>query len=478
MPVNIPHPAYRDASEKWKIVRAIIDNSAMEYLAEVDPNDPLRTEQYKNNALLTNFTKLTRDGLLGLIFLSDPKITLPPELNYLLKDATGSGLSLIQLAQLLCGDIMETGKFGILVDHSRQDISLNIETPDSCRLIPYNAESILNWRLSRVNGQDQLILLVLQEQILVQSSEKDEFVFEFHPQYRVLRLTNGVYTQQLYNRELQPVGPVVTPTKADGSTFNYIPFGIFGTENNDMACDNPTLYDLARLNLQHYRNSADLEESIFIVGQPTPVINIGDIPYDQWEAANGGKFKSGSRGGIIVGLGGQAQLLQAQPNNLVTQAMKDKIADAVSIGGRLIAPPGGRETADAARIRYSSQNSALYILTKNVNRGLVAILKWACDFTKGADPSNIDFILNDQFYEEGADYNLIAQAWMGFDRGVITAQEIRDYIASSGTGLILEDQDLEEDNLDIGTNARSSSGATGDGESTQSSLVTVPATIG
>ena len=460
------------------MTRAIIDNNAREYLSEVDPNDPLRTEQYKTNALLTNFTKLTRDGLLGLVFLTDPQVKLPPEMDYLLSNATGSGLSLIQLAQMLCGDMMETGKFGILVDHSRQDTNLDIETPDTCRLVPYNAESILNWQLSRVNGQDQLIMLVLQEQIMVQSSEKDRFLFEYHPQYRVLELVDGVYTQSIYNRELKQVGASVTPTKWTGETFNYIPFGIFGTENNDMASDNATLYDLARVNLQHYRNSADLEESIFIVGQPTPVVCVGDIPADQFETINGGKFRYGSRGGLIVGQGGNAHLLQAQPNNIVTQSMKDKLSDAVGIGARLISPPGGRETADAARIRYASQNSALYILTKNINKGLVTVLQWACDFIKDANSKLIDFILNDQFYEDGADANLIAQAIMLYDRQVVSAQEIRNYIESSGSGLILEDEDPAENNIDVGAGSRPPNGETGDGQSTQSSLVTSPATIG
>jgi hypothetical protein len=64
----------------------------------------------------------------------------------------------------------------------------------------------------------------------------------------------------------------VQPKRGDGEAWNYIPFTFVGSVNNDETPDLPPLYDLAVLNVAHYRNSADYEESCYMVGQPTPYL--------------------------------------------------------------------------------------------------------------------------------------------------------------------------------------------------------------
>jgi hypothetical protein len=115
--------------------------------------------------------------------------------------------------------------------------------------------------------------------------------------------------------------------------------------------------------------------------------------------------------------------------------MEAKKADAAAIGARLIAPPGGRETAEAARIRFGSQNSALYTITKNVNMAFDDCLGYAAEFMMEI-PDDGEFELNDQFYEENADPNLIAQELMLFDRQLMSADEIRSNLNKSGIKLL------------------------------------------
>ncbi len=439
MPVSSDHPSYADAAKKWELTRAIIDNNAQKWLPDADDGDPLRNQRYKNDAILTNFTALTRNGLLGLIFLNAPKSTLPPELNYLYDNASGSGLSLDQLTQQICSDLLETGRYGLLVDCIEDS---------TARIVPYTAESIRNWNVERVNGRYQFSLVVLKESITVQVTPDDIYNLKTQDQYRVLRFEDGIYIQEVYDKLLNRISRSA-PTKADGTFFDKIPFVIIGTENNDAAIDNAILYDLAVLNLGQYRNSADYEESIFVCGQPTIVVNTGDMQADQWLELNGGKFKFGSRGGHIVGLGGNAILLQANANQLAAQAIRDKLLEAVGIGARIISPPGGRETAEAARIRFSSQNSALFILTKNINAGIEEAIEICCEFTQDADPSIVEYELNDQFYEDGTDVTLLAQAILMFDRNIVSAQEIRKYIETSGAGLVLESDVPDDQNSPV-----------------------------
>jgi len=68
MPVNSLHPDYENVAKRWDLVRSIVANSAKHLLRTVDPNDITRSNQYKDDAILTNFTRLTKDGLTGLVF--------------------------------------------------------------------------------------------------------------------------------------------------------------------------------------------------------------------------------------------------------------------------------------------------------------------------------------------------------------------------------------------------------------------------
>ncbi len=228
-------------------------------------------------------------------------------------------------------------------------------------------------------------------------------------------------------------------TDFNGKHLNRIPFIFLGSENNDPCVDYQPLYDLAIVNLGHYRNSADYEESIFICGQPYPVIDIAEQSKEDFDNANPGGVLYGSRKGLVLS-GGSASLLQANANQLVAQAMKEKLEQAAAIGARLISPSGGRETAEAAKIRYGSQHSALYTLTSNVSDAIEDALELICMFM-GVHPESIEYYLNDEFYDEIADANLVAQQIMLLDKGIMTATEIRDY--GVRTGFIPEGSTVE-----------------------------------
>ena len=419
--VDTIHPEYREVVCRWELVRAIINNNAQELIRKPDINDPVRTKQYRQDAILTNFTNLTKVGLTGLVFRKDPKIELPPELEYLEDDMTGSGINHNQFAQKVVGDVLQTGRYGLLVDYYNDGMKAYVK--------PYAAESIINWKTRQVNGECVLSLVVLKEQVL--DDENDIFSQETKVQYRVLFLNElDKYEQLVYNDGCELVERI-TPTDYNNNLFDKLPFIFIGSENNDSCIDYQPLYDMAIVNLGHYRNSADYEESIYISGQPYLVVNIGDMSKDDFDNANPNGVQMGSRKGLVVNSNGGATLLQANANQLAAQAMKEKLEQAAAIGARLIAPAGGRETAEAARIRYGSQYSALYTLGNNVEEGIEAALELACMFM-GADPEMVEYELNDQYYDDTADPNLVAQQIMLLDRGVISADVIRDYGRRTG----------------------------------------------
>jgi hypothetical protein len=419
MPVSSQHPEYIKALPRYKLIRAIINNDAKDYIRTPDADDVDRTKQYKEDAILTNFTKLTCEGLTGLVFRKELEVSLPSQLGYLLSDTTGSGINLYQFAQHTTYETLQTGRYGLLVDFHNDGEKAYIK--------PYRAETILNWKTAQINGVVQPYLIVLQEQVLLDSD--DEFSQDADIQYRVLRLEDGVYSQRVYNAAEELV-EVIIPTNYEGVPFNYIPFVCIGSENNDLAVDNQPMYDLAVLNLGHYRNSADYEESVFITGQPYLVIDVGETTQEDFNNANPNGVFFGSRRALTVN-GGGATLLQANPNQLVAQAMNEKLQQAAKVGARLIEEAGGRETAEAAKIRYGSQHSALYTLTSNISWGIEAAVQMVAEFM-GVVDDTIEFRLNTHFYDDNADANLLAQQIMLLDRGVISKEDIREYGRRTG----------------------------------------------
>jgi len=423
MPVSEVHPEYRCAEARYKLIRAIINNDAKCYIRTPDITDPIRSQQYKEDAILTNFTKLTCEGLTGLVFRKDLVLELPPELFYLEDDITGGGINARQFSQHIMYDTLQLGRYGLLVDYHNDG--------GKAYLKPYRAETIINWKAVEMNGTVQPWLIVLKEERMVEAD--DMFCQRTECQYRVLILDDEGYHQEIYNEAEEHIYSIY-PTDFDGRALQSIPFVFIGSENNDWAVDGQPLYDLAVLNLGHYRNSADYEESIFINGQPYTVVNVGEASQEEFMNANPGGVAFGSRKALVLASGGSAMLLQADPNQLVARAMTEKLEQAAKVGARLIEEAGGRETAEAAKIRYGSQHSALYTLTSNISWGVEKALGIVCKFM-GANREAVEYELNSEFYEETPDANLIAQMWMGLDKATVSREEIRTTMISMGLPL-------------------------------------------
>lgn len=444
MPITTVHPEYKKACKRYELIRAVVNNEASQYIRNIDPDDPCRNKQYKEDAILTNFTQFTKEGLSGLIFTKDPVIELPSEMEYLMDDTTGTGVNIWQFSQSSASEVLQLGRYALLPEFHNEN--------KKAYLKPYAAEAIEHWRVAMINGIVQPWMIKLAEWI--EAPSDDPFSDEKIKQYLVLLLEpendGWVYRQEIWREVVDQklrrsdwqVVDRITPVDANGQTFDYIPLQFIGSVNNDWVVDFQPLYDIAVLNVGHYKNSADYEESIFITGQPFLVINTGDVgSLDEFKQANPNGIRFGSRSYMTVGSGGDGKLLQANANQLVSQAMKEKLEQAAQIGARLIESAGGRETAEAAKIRYGSQHSALYTLTSNISWGVEKALKTVCRFM-GVDPNSVKYKLNDQFFDEKADPNLIAQMWLGIDRGVLTAHEVREY--GRRTGWIESDRTDEE----------------------------------
>ena len=444
MAVSNPHPEYQKYLPVWTRTRDAVKGSRAvkekkhQYLPvpdntsgdEAKGTETIRYRQYIKRAVYTNFTGRTKNALVGAAFRKQPNFVLPDQLGYLLEDATGDGLSLVQLAKDELSNLLETGRTAFLVDYPATDENLSAEQVARLNLqatiIPYTAEQVVNWRTDNVNGRRLLTLIVLAENYSVQ---KDEFDHTADVQYRVLRLREDGYSTQIY-RDDEPYSEEVYPTKADGSRWMEIPFQFVGAKNNDSTIDEAPLADIADVNMAHYRNSADYEESCFLVGQPSLFIT-HSLSAEQWKQYNPQGIKLGSRSGHVLGETGSATLLQANPNQLVMEAMRAKENAMVSIGARIITDRAGNETAEGARIRFASENSVLGDLVGNLSEGIEICLQWVGEFM-GLVPEDIEFHINDEFYDKSVDPQLIMSMVTLMDRDIIGEQDIFDRLKSAG----------------------------------------------
>ena len=433
MGASSTHPQYDFFLPRWNLTTDVVNTTVKQYVREIDKGDRERTRQYRDNAILTNFTARTKQGLIGAVYRLDPEVELSTTVDYLTEDATGSSLTLNQLSKAIVGDVLETGRIGLLIDFPKADVGgltqADVEANNNkARVTKYEARSIINWKTDNVGGITILSLVVLKE--LSAALGSDGFTWTPVIQYRALRLIEGVYVQELYN-ESEILIEVVVPTKSDGSEFNEIPFVFIGSENNDAVVDNSPLYDLATVNIGHYRNSADYEESVFLVGQPTPVLSVGETNIEEWMTANPDGVEWGSRKGLLVGNGGSATLLQANPNQLADEAMKRKEEQAVMLGARLITANSGVETAEAARIRHGSENSVLSNIVHNVSQGLEDAIEFVAQFMGKAEEENL-FELNDMFFDDTIDPNMIMASIQMIDRGIIAKTDLRGQLRTVG----------------------------------------------
>lgn len=288
------HPEYSDNITNWKKVRDLVkgekalkdhdlgNTNSSGFISSLTDNyipytsrtyeatDIDRYKTYVKRASLFNATRRTEKGMVGMVFNKPAAIELPSSLEYLNQDVDGSGISIIDLTSETLEDILETGRSGLFVDFPITDgVKTIAEMNDSnfrATIIKYKAEQIMDWRTVNDGATCKLSYVKLYEATDVQG----DTIFEttMTETYRVLLLDGGVYKQREYTDE--NTYTEYTPLDNTGATFDFIPFFFIGATDNRPDVDIAPLLEIAELNLKHYVNSADYEESIHLVGETPP----------------------------------------------------------------------------------------------------------------------------------------------------------------------------------------------------------------
>jgi hypothetical protein len=226
--------------------------------------------------------------------------------------------------------------------------------------------------------------------------------------------------------------------------------------NNDAAIDDAPLYDLASINVAHYRNSADYEDSAYFTGQAQPWMSGLTVEWRDWLETQG--IYIGSRSPILLPEGGQFGIASASPNTLVKEAMDQKENQMIALGARLVTPGTSVKTATEAQGDNETEHSVLSLAVSNVNEAYIKCLEWISRFMNVSGAANYE--INTDFIEHKLDPQMLTaliQSWQSGrlpesdlwsqlrKYGVIdpakTDDEIKGELESASVGLGLDDGD-------------------------------------
>ena len=397
-----------------------------------------RYKAYMTRANYYNVCQPTRDALVGQIFLRPPVVELPEGLEFLVEDMDGNGLTLEQSARKAANHVLPYGRGGFLIDAPPTNGEVTQGQIDSGEFRPvikfFEPWAIRNWKVERIGTVQKLTMLVLDE-AFEQPVSDNEFDIETVIRQRVYRLEkvgdDYCCSVEIYDEDGDSVERHDICGK-DGNPLDGIPFEPIGSENNDMEMDEPPFTNLANLNLAHFRNSADYEESVFLVGQPTPVYS--GLSKDWMENYFPKGIPFGSRVSITLNEGATAQLLQAEANTLAYEAMTHKEDQMFSIGAKIINRDQKVEKKEKeVEIEAASQRSVLMTIRNNLQMALFASIVRAASFVNIEVSENEHKIeLNENFDLTSMDPDEIRASSELYQKSEISFKEHREALLRSG----------------------------------------------
>lgn len=463
----------------WKKIDDAVEGEAAikaggdRYLPRPNPNDESaenlkRYDQYLERAVFFNATGRTLEGLIGIAYRQPPAVDVPSTMEFVQSDLDGAGGGILNQTHRALEYVLKNARAGVLADFPARNEAISRAEMNErglhATLTLYPAPQIINWR---VNDEQDLTLVVLHETL----EEQDGFATNKVDQFRELSLGGTMeeietgadyvdrYVVRLWRRqgenEALSIHAEYVPTDAAGNVWTFIPFSFIGAVDNNHEIDKPPLLDLANLNIAHYRNSADHEESVFFVGQPTFVFAGLD---EQWlKLMQDQGVYVGSRAAVPLPEGATAQLLQAAPNQLAGEAMKNKENQMVALGARLLTHGEAIKTAEQSRSETAAAHSVLSLAAENVSNAYTLALTWAMYFTQTQDDEP-SFSIASDFTGLIASPQLIQALVQGWQQNAIPSSDLWKSLRQLGVidpektdEQIMDELDYNPQGLDLET---------------------------
>lgn len=457
MPVNSTHEDYAGAMVAWMRAREVlagedaIKSAGPRYLPRLDTQTDDEFANYVKRASFFNATARTAEGYAGLIFrrapfikMADPATPTERALAAFANNADMLGSTFTAYARQVVNEVIAVGRAGTLIDWEG-------ELENRVYASFYSAESILNWRVERINGRNIPTMVVLFEGGRVPAAERDgdAFKMEARDRIRVVRLVEGdargnaatsttsggrrdysclveIWQQvdegRRSRRENWKLMETHVPLRL-GKPVPFLPFVFHGPRHSQPAVDKLPLADVMAVNLDHYRLDADYKHGMHFTALPTAWVSGFDKT---------GTLRIGSgTAWVTETTGASAGFLEYTGQGLTTfeRAMdRDERLMAV-LGARLLEDQKRvGEAAQAIELRQAGENSILGNLAQSVSASLTQVLRWAHWWhSQEASPEDV------------GDDQVLVQLNTDFSTKGLTAGEIQAVVAAWQSGAISRD---------------------------------------
>ena len=366
----------------------------------------LRVDAYWSRGRFFNATGRTHESLGGMVWSNEPEVDLAPKLEYLEKNADGSGSGLREVAQEIVDEVDSIGRYGALVDMPAQKVDTDgnpIRPTDAQMLLPenaprwiqYSAEQIIYFRVSgESNSVDEVRLLEVRSE--KKNNKVDDWTYEDKKYIRRLIMIDGIYHNQLWN-DKKEIQSDVTPV-ANGANLKEIPFQFFGADNNNPEYSKIPLYDLANANLGHFVLDCDNRDNLHFHGQGMTNV-FTDMTTDEFAEAKPNGLDVGAKGRNLFNATDKVELLQLEATGAIPAEMVRDQERMVMLGAQLVTNASKNQTLGAKEIETSTSTSTLKRITFNVTSGIEQLLSWTALFLGETAEStyklNTDFVTDD-----------------------------------------------------------------------------------
>lgn len=386
--VNTRHPQYTDMLPKWTRCRDVAEGQdaiyarGHTYLPGLKQQDPQDYSAMQKRTPFYNATWRTIDGLNGMLFRKEARVEVAASILPMLDDINQAGEPLHVFAQQVGREALTVGRVGVLADYPQTDpeVRLTRAQAESMGLRPslqrFCAEAIINWKTATIENQHVLILVVLEEEVPIES----EFGHEKKKMWRVLDLVRidneiryRVRTAEIDERTDREIWLTEIFPMMDGWHLNRIPFEIFGVDKLSANCDEPPLIDLVNMNLHHFVVSSTYEHGCHFTGLPTPIIT------GYMHDASKGPLSIGSTSAwVFDSPNADAKYLEFSGAGLTAleRNLDRKEKQMAAIGARLLMnESSSNETATTAMIRHSGETSILAAIAQCISMGMERMLR-------------------------------------------------------------------------------------------------------
>jgi len=442
------HPDFRYYKPDWDMVRDCIAGSRRmkekgELYLPALGDGGTEYAVYKERAVFTNLTARTLSGWLGTVFRRPIKLTGIQDSQRKRFDAvTPTGVSANAYSKKLLQEVLAVGRVGVLVDRDAN----GREAPYAAT---YLAENILCWREKMIDGITKPVYVLLREiveqrhylddpaqarsevvQRLLSSSTERGAVLR--PRYRVLRLDdNGDYVQDIYEFENKTDGKGkdfklttgnIKPM-LNGAPFKEIPFWIAGPNGVDYQVQKSPAYDIATLNIAHYRTSAQLEHGRYFTALPVYYVQQNAGGEEESEYTIGPsvvwEVPAEAKPGILEYFGTGLKAL--------TDSLIEKENHVEQLGGRVAgagARKQGSDNADVFAAKQSNETSILLGATDAVGELMTRALRFMLAWDNAPSADTLVVSLNQDFKLQSVGARELRAVALLYQSGILPVDEL------------------------------------------------------